>query len=59
MDPSLSSVQDAGQGQTVTAALAAALDSGQLDAGDFNAAVDRVGALRNGFTATRYFPETG
>jgi len=38
--------QDPSEGQTVTSALASALDSGQLDSATFNAAVQRVTALR-------------
>ena len=46
MDLLLCSAQDPGEGQAVTSALASALDSGQLDSGTFNAAVQRVTALR-------------
>ncbi len=49
MDLILCSARDVNQGQAVTAALAGALDGGQLDAADFNAAVQRVTALRDGF----------
>jgi beta-N-acetylhexosaminidase len=47
MDLLLCSAQDFTQGQAVTSALAGALDSGQLDATAFNAAVQRVTGLRN------------
>jgi beta-N-acetylhexosaminidase len=46
MDLLLCSAQDPGEGQAVTSALASALDSGQLDSATFNAAVQRVTALR-------------
>jgi beta-N-acetylhexosaminidase len=46
MDLLLCSAQDPSQGQAVTSALAGALDSGQLDPATFNAAVQRVTALR-------------
>jgi hypothetical protein len=59
MDLILCSARDVGQGQAATAALAAALDGGQLDAADFTAAVQRVAALRDGLVPSRYFPETG
>jgi beta-N-acetylhexosaminidase len=48
MDLILCSARDASQGEAATAALAAALGSGQLDPAAFNAAVDRVTALRAG-----------
>jgi beta-N-acetylhexosaminidase len=48
MDLILCSAQDPSQGEAATAALASALDSGQLDPAAFNAAVDRVTALRAG-----------
>ncbi len=47
MDLLLCAAQDASQGQSVTRALASALDGGQLNSGDFNAAVRRITALRN------------
>jgi beta-N-acetylhexosaminidase len=47
MDVMLCSIQDPGQGRSVVNALAGALDSGQLNAADFTAAVARVTALRN------------
>jgi beta-N-acetylhexosaminidase len=47
MDVLLCSAQDPTQGQSVVTALASALDSGQLNATDFNTAVQRVTALRN------------
>jgi len=47
MDLLLCSAQDPAEGQAVTSALASALDSGQLDPATFNAAVQRVTALRN------------
>ncbi len=47
MDLLLCAAQDVSQGQSVTQALASALDGGQLHAGDFTAAVQRVTALRN------------
>ena len=48
MDLLLCSAQDPAQGQAVVAALAGALDSAQLDAAAFDAAAQRVTALRNG-----------
>ncbi len=59
MDLILCAARDVNQGINVAAALANALDGGQLDASDFNAAVQRVTNLRNSFASTRYFPETG
>jgi beta-N-acetylhexosaminidase len=47
MDLLLCSARDPGEGQTVTSALASALDSGQLNPGSFSAAVQRVTALRH------------
>jgi beta-N-acetylhexosaminidase len=47
MDLLLCSAQDPSEGQEVTSALASALDSGQLNSAAFNAAVQRVTALRN------------
>jgi beta-N-acetylhexosaminidase len=47
MDLLLCSARDPGEGQTVTSALASALDSGQLNPACFSAAVQRVTALRN------------
>ena len=47
MDVLLCSAQDPTQGQSVVTALASALDSGQLAATDFSAAVQRVTTLRN------------
>ena len=47
MDLLLCSAQDVSQGQAVTTALAGALDGGQLNSTTFNAAVQRVTALRN------------
>jgi len=47
MDVMLCAIQDPTQGQSVVKALASALNSGQLNATDFNAAVQRVTALRN------------
>jgi len=46
MDLVLCSARDASQGESATAALAAALTGGQLEASAFQAAVDRVTALR-------------
>jgi hypothetical protein len=46
MDLVLCSARDASQGEAATAALAGALGSGQLDPAAFNAAVNRVTALR-------------
>jgi beta-N-acetylhexosaminidase len=46
MDLLLCSAQDPSEGQAVTSALASALDSGQLNSATFNAAVQRVTALR-------------
>jgi beta-N-acetylhexosaminidase len=48
MDLILCSARDASQGEAASAALAGALDSGQLDPAAFNAAVNRVSALRSG-----------
>jgi beta-N-acetylhexosaminidase len=48
MDLILCSARDVTQGQAATTALANALDSGQLDATVFNAAVNRVTTLRAG-----------
>jgi hypothetical protein len=59
MDLILCSARDVGQGQSVTTALAEALDGGQLDATGFDAALQRVTALRDGLGGSRYFPETG
>ena len=59
MDLILCSARDVSQGQDVTTALANALDGGQLNAADFNAAVQRVNTLRSGPPNTRFFPETG
>ena len=47
MDLMLCSAQDPSEGQAVVTALAGALDGGQLDGTAFNAAVQRVTALRN------------
>jgi beta-N-acetylhexosaminidase len=46
MDLLLCSAQDPSEGQAVTSALASALDSGQLNSAAFDAAVQRVTALR-------------
>jgi beta-N-acetylhexosaminidase len=48
MDLILCSAREAGQGEAATAALAGALDGGQLGPAAFNAAVNRVSALRAG-----------
>jgi beta-N-acetylhexosaminidase len=48
MDLILCSARDVSQGEAATAALASALASGQLDPAAFNAAVNRVTALRAG-----------
>jgi beta-N-acetylhexosaminidase len=48
MDLLLCSAQDPAEGQAVVTALAGALDGGQLDPATFNAAVQRVSALRAG-----------
>ncbi len=48
MDLLLCSAQDPTEGQAVVTALASGLDSEQLDSTTFNAAVQRVTALRNG-----------
>jgi beta-N-acetylhexosaminidase len=48
MDLLLCSAQDPAEGQAVVTALASALDNEQLDSATFNAAVQRVTALRNG-----------
>jgi len=50
MDLILCSARDVGQGETATAALASALGSGTLDPVAFNAAVNRVTALRAGLS---------
>jgi beta-N-acetylhexosaminidase len=50
MDLILCSAQDASEGEAATAALAGALGSGQLDPAAFNAAVNRVTALRAGLS---------
>ena len=50
MDLILCSAQDPSQGEAATAALASALGSGQLDPVAFNAAVNRVTALRAGLS---------
>jgi len=47
MDLLLCSARDVTQGQEVTAALAGALDSGRLNPAAFNAAMQRITALRN------------
>lgn len=47
MDLLLCAAQDVSQGQSVTQALADALSNGQLNSGDFTAALQRVTALRN------------
>jgi len=59
MDLLLCSVRDVAQGQSVVTALASALESGRLNADEFDAAVLRTTALRHDLAATRYFPETG
>ncbi len=59
MDLILCSARDIGQGRSATAALAAALDGGQLDAAEFAAAAERVAALRASLAPSRFFPETG
>jgi beta-N-acetylhexosaminidase len=46
MDLLLRAAQDPSPGQVVTSALASALDSGQLGSAAFDAAVQRVTALR-------------
>ncbi len=48
MDLLLCSAQNPAEGQAAVTALASALDSGQLDSATFNAAVQRVTALRAG-----------
>jgi len=48
MDVLLCSAQDVTEGQAVVTALTGALDSGQLNSATFNAAVQRVTALRAG-----------
>jgi len=50
MDLILCSARDVSQGEAATAALASALGSGQLDPAAFNAAVNRVTALRAGLS---------
>jgi beta-N-acetylhexosaminidase len=59
MDLILCAARDVNQGIGVTAALAAALDGGQLNPTDFNGALQRVTALRTGFADSIYFPQTG
>ncbi|HET9016524.1 MAG TPA: glycoside hydrolase family 3 N-terminal domain-containing protein [Thermomicrobiaceae bacterium] len=59
MDLILCSARDVAQGQAAAAALASALDSGQLPASGFNAAIGRINALRAGLPAGIYFPQTG
>ncbi len=59
MDLILCAARDVNQGVGVTMALADALDSGQLDSASFGAAISRVNSLRDGFSESRYFPETG
>ncbi len=59
MDLILCSARDVDQGAQVTAALAAALDTGTLAATAFDDAVARVTTLRSGLATRRYFPETG
>jgi len=51
MDLILASAQDPGEGDAVETALANAYTSGQLNPDDFNAAVDRVAALRKSLGA--------
>jgi beta-N-acetylhexosaminidase len=48
MDLILCSARDVSQGENAAAGLAAALTGGQLDAAGFQAALDRVNALRSG-----------
>ena len=48
MDLILASAQDASEGDAVETAMANAFTTGQLNADDFNAAVNRVAALRKG-----------
>ena len=48
MDLILCSAQDVTQAETATSALATALGNGQLDPAAFNAAVNRITALRAG-----------
>jgi beta-N-acetylhexosaminidase len=48
MDLILCSARDVTQAESATSALAAALSNGQLDPTAFNAAVDRISALRAG-----------
>jgi beta-N-acetylhexosaminidase len=61
MDLLLCAAQDVAEGQAVTSALASALDSGQLNPATFNAAVQRVTALRDtlGLWKTRRRPWPG
>jgi beta-N-acetylhexosaminidase len=60
MDLLLCSAQDVIEGQAVVTALAGALSSGQLDSATFNAAVQRVTALRSGpHRAGRRSPAAG
>ncbi len=47
IDLLLCSARDPGEGQAVTSALASALDSGKLNPGAFDAALQRVTALRD------------
>jgi beta-N-acetylhexosaminidase len=60
MDLILCSARDVSQGEAVTTALANALDGGQIDAAEFDAALQRIVILRTSSTANgRFFPETG
>jgi beta-N-acetylhexosaminidase len=59
IDLILCAARDVNQGVDVTTTLANALDSGLLDSAEFNAASQRVSALRASFADTRFFPETG
>jgi beta-N-acetylhexosaminidase len=60
MDLILCSARDVSQGEAVTTALANALDSDQINPSEFDAALNRIDALRNGSGSdSRYFPETG
>ncbi|HEX7102059.1 MAG TPA: glycoside hydrolase family 3 N-terminal domain-containing protein [Nitrolancea sp.] len=60
MDLILCSARDVSQGEAVTTALANALDGGQINRTEFDAALQRISTLRNGSSpSTRFFPETG
>ncbi|HVX30134.1 MAG TPA: glycoside hydrolase family 3 N-terminal domain-containing protein, partial [Nitrolancea sp.] len=60
MDLILCSARDVSQGETVTTALANALDNAQINPAEFDASLQRISTLRNSLSpSTRFFPETG